>query len=521
MKKYILFLIILSVGCIKIVSGQWSASGNDIFSTNSGNVCIGTGTYFAPDYKLHIKNGNNTAGIMCESAYSGTDNHSVGNFRFKNSTTGDLFNITLRKNGNVDEMLQSCYVSGDSHPWREFIYFNYGTKKYEMRNGIVDAEFKNTGNLMFNNGGTVSIGTSSPQSAAALEVTSVSKGFLPPRMSSAEMNSIQDPVDGLMVYCTDCSSDGMGLIALYMAGSWHTLSLNNCISPSTATSEGTNVPSEEQIIWNWNTVADATGYKWNSTNNYSTAEDMGSSTSKTEYSLNCNTSYTRYVWTYNSCGHSSATALSATTSSGNCFMCGATLVINHVAGNVAPVDKSTSYATVSGITGAETKCWITSNLGSDYQATAVNDASEPSAGWYWQFNHKQGFKHDGTTRTPNTTWINNLSESSNWIEANDPCTNELGPGWRLPTAVEYTFIDAAGNWANWDGPWNSALKMHAAGRLDYYYGTLDTRGTKGYYWSGTSSGYAELAQDLNFTFNASSEGIHSKSFGFPVRCLKD
>lgn len=39
-------------------------------------------------------------------------------------------------------------------------------------------------------------------SSAMLDVGSASKGFLPPRMTLAEMNSIQKPATGLMVFCT-------------------------------------------------------------------------------------------------------------------------------------------------------------------------------------------------------------------------------------------------------------------------------------------------------------------------------
>lgn len=78
--------------------------------------------------------------------------------------------------------------------------------------------------------------------------------------------------------------------------------------------------------------------------------------------------------------------------------------INHVAGAVAPVNKTVTYGTVTNISGAPTKCWITSNLGADHQATAVDDNTEASAGWYWQFNRMQGYKNDGSTRTPNSTW---------------------------------------------------------------------------------------------------------------------
>ena len=58
--------------------------------------------------------------------------------------------------------------------------------------------------------------------------------------------------------------------------------------------------------------------------------------------------------------------------------------------------------------------------------TLVNDATEASAGWYWQFNLKQGFKHDGSSRTPYTTWINSINENTDWNSANDPCVIELG-----------------------------------------------------------------------------------------------
>lgn len=74
------------------------------------------------------------------------------------------------------------------------------------------------------------------------------------------------------------------------------------------------------------------------------------------------------------------------------FTCGDLITVNHVAGTVAPVNKTVTYGTVTGIAGTDEKCWITSNLGADRQATAVDDATEASAGWYWQYNRQQGYK---------------------------------------------------------------------------------------------------------------------------------
>jgi len=184
------------------------------------------------------------------------------------------------------------------------------------------------------------------------------------------------------------------------------------------------------------------------------------------------------------------------------WFCGVPITITHVAGNVAPVNKTVTYRTATDIPGETTKCWITSNLGANQQATAVNDATEASAGWYWQFNRKQGYKHDGTTRTPNTTWISSISESSDW------------------TAAEWVNVDASGGWTNWNGPWSSGLKMHAAGYLGYSDGSLNYRGSNGYYWSSTQ--YSDTyGWYMNFYSSNCSMYFSYKSYGFSLRCIKD
>lgn len=285
-----------------------------------------------------------------------------------------------------------------------------------------------------------------------------------------------------------------------------------------APAAGTNIPSMNQIAWNWNTSVDASGYKWNTTNNYSSAIDLGTGLTENETGLNCGTPYTRYVWAYNGYGNSPSTSLAQTTIS--CSSCGTPITINHVAGNVAPVSKTVTYNTVANVPGEPTHCWITSNLGADHQATAKDDATEASAGWYWQFNRMQGYKNDGTTRTPNTTWIINIDESSDWILSSDPCSTELGNGWRIPTSTEWTNVDASGGWVTWIGPWNSVLKMHAAGNLYSNSGALQNRGTKGMYWSSTA-GMTTYGEDINFTSAMCSVSAYLKTMGHSLRCLHD
>ena len=223
-----------------------------------------------------------------------------------------------------------------------------------------------------------------------------------------------------------------------------------------------------------------------------------------------------YVRAYaaNSSGVAYGNEISFTTTCGS-------VTVNHLAaGGVSPVDKTVTYGTMTNISGEPSKCWITSNLGADHQATSVSDANETSAGWYWQFNRKQGYKHDGTTRTPNTAWINSINESLDWDAANDPCALEIGNCWRLPTYTEWSNADASGNWTNMNGPWNSGLKLHMAGYLYYNDGTLYNIGSQGIYWSLTNAS-SSLGNVLLFGGDNSLMSCGNKAFGFPVRCIKE
>lgn len=151
---------------------------------------------------------------------------------------------------------------------------------------------------------------SAPDPSAMLDIKSFDKGFLPPRMTHAEINAIFNPANGLFIYCTDCGVDGSGAFLTYINGAWN--SMLTCIPPVTPVA-GTQVPAENQVIWNWSTVPGASGYRWNTTDNYGNATDMGGAVTKTETGLTCNTTYTRYAWSYNSCGISAPLSMVETT----------------------------------------------------------------------------------------------------------------------------------------------------------------------------------------------------------------
>jgi len=203
------------------------------------------------------------------------------------------------------------------------------------------------------------------------------------------------------------------------------------------------------------------------------------------------------------------------------------LIVTHTAGDVAPVSKTVTYGTVvTNLTG-EDKRWITRNLGATNQAASSTDTTEAAAGWYWQFNRKQGYKHDGITLTPSAAWSTSVNENSDWTPENDPCTILLGTGWRIPTKTEWTNVDINGGWAGVGMAYTSVLKIHSAGSLDVN-GTLYSRyidqygnSGSGSYWSSTqviTAGYAYYLW-MN-SVNCFMESF-SKRSGHTVRCLKD
>lgn len=61
----------------------------------------------------------------------------------------------------------------------------------------------------------IGIGTTTPESSAILDVSSVTKGFLPPRMTTAQRDGILAPVNGLMIY-----NSSQECIQYYTGSAW-------------------------------------------------------------------------------------------------------------------------------------------------------------------------------------------------------------------------------------------------------------------------------------------------------------
>ena len=89
----------------------------------------------------------------------------------------------------------------------------------------------------------VGIGTATPAASAQLDVSSTTKGFLPPRMTAAQRSAISSPTNGLLVYQTDYPSG----LYYFNAGVWSKL------SETTSYPNGTATPVQTICCQSWMT----------------------------------------------------------------------------------------------------------------------------------------------------------------------------------------------------------------------------------------------------------------------------
>ena len=78
--------------------------------------------------------------------------------------------------------------------------------------------FAQTSDSWINGSGGLGVGTSSVDSSAQLDVSSTTKGFLLPRMTTTQKNAISSPASGLMVYDTTLSK-----LCVYTGAAWETI----------------------------------------------------------------------------------------------------------------------------------------------------------------------------------------------------------------------------------------------------------------------------------------------------------
>lgn len=215
-----------------------------------------------------------------------------------------------------------------------------------------------------------------------------------------------------------------------------------------------------------------------------------------------------------------------------CWACGDPITFTYSGSEV-------TYGTVS----HNGECWLDRNLGASRVATAYNDSSAYGHLFQWgrcADGHQitSSSLYTGPVSTPtcngsgqvwNGKFIIIASDAYpyDWISPqnnnlwqgvsgqNNPCPS----GWRIPSRDEWQTELNSWSQKNWNGAFNSPLKLTAAGRRNWGSGAPGNQGERGEYWS-----YGLKGTDIYSLYFDSDEAYESygrRVIGYSVRCIKD
>lgn len=456
---------------------------------------------------------------------------------------------------------------------------------------------------------------SAPSSSAMLDVKSSDKGFLPPRLTTFQRNSISLPEKGLVIFNTDCndlqfyngggwtpvgnagvigmpasitgttivcanqadvsymvplvdgatgynwtlpfgavvnSGQGFNVINITygtVGGSICVNAYNNCYkgpvqcldiflgSPGSPQA-GIHTPAKTNITWNWDAVEGATGYRWNSTNDFVGATDLGNVLTFTETGLVCGTTYTRYLWASNQCSGSQPTQLSQSTLS--CINCG---------GTVTDTRNGKVYNTIAiGI-----QCWMKENMDIGARINGIADQTNNQIiEKYCQDDIEANCNvYGGLYQWGEVVqYLNGASNTANWNPAPTGFVQGVcPPGWHLPDETEWCTMNQLldptvdcgafselgtdigfklkeSGVAHWAAPnagaTNSSNFTALPGGVRYETGTFYGLTYSGSFWTSTttyelSARFRRLSSESGAIFRS----WDPKTKGYSARCLRD
>jgi hypothetical protein len=379
----------------------------------------------------------------------------------------------------------------------------------------------------------VGVGTVTPHASAQLDVSSTTKGLLPPRMTTAQRNAISNPATGLIIFNTTSNA-----LNIYFSGAWFQLN-SSAITGSIATlvtASPTNNGSLESgsAASGVNSVVSYTGG-----NGESHVGQVVSSTNVTGLTatLSAGTfAVGNGTLTYNITGTpaNDGTASFALNIGGQTatltrtvvpFVCGTSTVTFTYNGNLV------TYGTV---VGANSSCWLDRNLGAAQVPTSVSDANGYGDLFQWgrladghQLRTSTNISTLSSTDVPgNANFILSSSVPNDWRNPQNNNlwqgvngTNNVCPtGFRIPTVAE--FVDQRGIFVLNDGirAYASPLKLPWAG-LRLSDGVIYDEGIQGFYWTSNFDGTNSTTE--YFQSGSLGELNYGRATGASVRCIKN
>ena len=190
------------------------AMGYGTVASGLGSIAIGYGPYAIGNYSTAMGYGTIASGES--STAMGTNTTASGG--------GSLATGLGTKSKSFAETVVGIY--NDSTNAANPTGFNPLNRLFQIGNGTADNARSNAMTVLAN--GAVAIGTATPAASALVDVSSTTKGFLPPRMTVAQRIAISNPVPGLMIWCSNCGTTGE--LNVYNGTAWTNM-IGNPTSP--------------------------------------------------------------------------------------------------------------------------------------------------------------------------------------------------------------------------------------------------------------------------------------------------
>ena len=236
----------LTVNQLTVGKGSGNASGNVAIGWNPLNSNTITGTFnVATGYLPLFSNttGSSNVAIGALALFSnttGTSNTSTGvNSLYNNSTgvsntgfgDGALFGNTIGVN-NTAIGRRALYTNTTGNNNISIGIDADNASPADSNSIVIGAATTGLGSntVVIGNSsitktilkGQIGIGTTAPVPSAQVQIDSTTKGFLPPRMTTTQINAIVTPAEGLVVYNTTISH-----LCFYNGTSWQKISHSN------------------------------------------------------------------------------------------------------------------------------------------------------------------------------------------------------------------------------------------------------------------------------------------------------
>ncbi len=452
--------------------------------------------------------------------------------------------------GFLPPSLSSTERDAIPSPEAGLMIYNSTTNAPEISNGSHWVNLANKTEVAIGAGtpsgsGLFGIGTNNPNASALLDLNSSDKGFLPPRMSSAQRDAIALPAAGLIIYNTDNASlefsDGSDWIPLGDAG---TAAVNTTsASGKGLVGLGTANPHHSAALeLSNNTKGFLLPRLTTLQRNDIAAPAEGLSIYNSD--LKCLQWYNGNGW-YNACD-------------GSVELLGGGFT-NGFQDNNTCTTKVISVSSCASVTGAALNDDVNTAAGTEYNWTAATSSMGGNTdralveigGQCW-------FKRSTTTSSPysgTNSWngyYNNASSEPavgegrlyQWQSAMNGSTDERAQGvcpsgWHIPSDCEWMFLEnslgmtiaqqirdnasrsTTGEGAKLKSGGSSGFTALLAGFRNTN-GSFSNRFTTGNWWTSSQTSSADAKRRNLSSTNANVyRNSANKAFGFSVRCLKD